>query len=257
MKALGENTTVLVTRPADRAEPLCRLLVGAGFIPVRQPALVIEALNPDAATLADARSADWWVFVSPAAVNHGRRLGLSLADYDNVAIGETTAAVLREAGASRVYAPDSGGYTSEELLAGWLAQVRAGQRVVIVRGQGGREAVASALRERGATVNYLEVYRRVPAAPDREAVTRWLGGHRRFITVTSVEGWTSLQQILSPWPDALRQCHGCVTISERISECVRQDGFDADVVTSDGPTDNDLYQGIMALHRRTTRAERP
>jgi len=58
------------------------------------------------------------------------------------------------------------GANSEALLAmPELAQVN-GQRFLIIRGQGGREELANVLRSRGASVDYLDVYKRVMPSID-------------------------------------------------------------------------------------------
>jgi uroporphyrinogen-III synthase len=56
-------------------------------------------------------------------------------------------------------APDSH-FTSEGLLAHSELQVIKGKTILIVRGKGGREKLRNGLLERGAEVDYLEVYQR-------------------------------------------------------------------------------------------------
>jgi len=61
----------------------------------------------------------------------------------------------------------SAGATSEALLARSELQSVRSETVLILRGVGGRETLASVLRERGATVDYAECYRR--SAPQLDA----------------------------------------------------------------------------------------
>ena len=92
------------------------------------------------------------------------------------------------------------GFDSEQLLATPELQDVAGKVVRIIRGNGGRELLASTLRERGATVEYLEVYERVlPDYEDSELagiVDRWRNGEIDVVTIMSVETLVNLITIL-------------------------------------------------------------
>jgi uroporphyrinogen-III synthase len=113
--------------------------------------------------------AAWAVFVSVNAVAHGlvavRRRGAWPAGIRTAAVGNATARALEEAGLGPVLRP-TGTEDSEGLLAasGWGDLT--GRRVVIFRGQGGRETLATGLRSAGALVSYAEVYRRAAPAAD-------------------------------------------------------------------------------------------
>jgi uroporphyrinogen-III synthase len=81
------------------------------------------------------------------------------------ALGQGTARVLHEAGFSQVLAPSEGA-DSEALLALSELQQLAGQHILLVRGEGGRELLAKTLGERGALVEHAVVYRRLTLPPD-------------------------------------------------------------------------------------------
>jgi len=109
------------------------------------------------------------IFISPNAVRMGMpdilKHGGLPAGARVAAIGPGTAAALKRSGVRNIISPQQG-FDSEALL-GELSNVQlAGDRVLIVRGQGGREYLSEALRSRGAMVEYLECYRRV--RPDRD-----------------------------------------------------------------------------------------
>jgi uroporphyrinogen-III synthase len=72
---------------------------------------------------------------------------------------------LKKSGVGNIISPQEG-FDSEALVGELAAMPLTGSRVLIVRGQGGREFLADALRSRGAAVEYLECYRR--AKPDRD-----------------------------------------------------------------------------------------
>jgi uroporphyrinogen-III synthase len=69
----------------------------------------------------------------------------------------------------------------------------AGQRVVIFRGDGGRELLGDTLTARGARVDYVECYRRArPQADARPLLDAWDGNALHAVTITSSEGMRNL-----------------------------------------------------------------
>ena len=163
---------VLVTRPAHQAEPFCRRLEDAGAHVTRFPVIEIQPLDDPGASpaitglLADASLA---IFISRNAVEHGIKPLLAADRWPPQitvgAVGRSTGKALADLGHPPDLVPATG-FNSEALLALPQLQRLQGSRVVIFRGEGGRETLAQALRARGATVSYAEVYRRVMPARD-------------------------------------------------------------------------------------------
>ena len=90
-------------------------------------------------------------------------------------VGGASVRALERFGITGVVAPQ-GRYDSESLLdLPALAAVN-GRRVVIFRGEGGRELLGETLRARGAVVEYAECYRRVRPELDRGAPAAGLVG---------------------------------------------------------------------------------
>lgn len=181
MKALLSGQVILVTRPVDQCTRLAQLIRAAGGEPVLFPALKVEPL-PEAtfpSALGGLEQVDLMVFVSPSAVRvalpgilqHG-----GITQRTQVAaVGPGTAAELKRNGVEDIIAPKQG-FDSEALLDEFSSMDFAGARVLIVRGQGGREILAQGLRARGATIGYLECYRGVK--PERDM--RELAGRDRI-----------------------------------------------------------------------------
>ncbi len=167
MNAIG----VLVTRPSHQAMPLARLIEAAGGEPVLFPAMQIEptAHSALATLVAPLDQFDLVVFVSANAVRLGlpylRKLGGIETGATCAAVGPGTLAELKKAGVQDIICPEHG-FNSEALLERLSVLRPAPKRALIVRGQGGRETLADALRARGTVVEYLECYRRVK--PDLE-----------------------------------------------------------------------------------------
>jgi uroporphyrinogen-III synthase len=194
---------VLVTRPVHQAGNLARIIAEAGGEAVRFPALAIEA-PADLARVKDVltrlRSFDLAVFVSPNAVDHGfALLGTTWPPSVPVAaMGEGSAAALRRQGITAVIVPSLGADSESLLATPQLKNVR-GKRVLILRGEGGRELLAEELQRRGARVTYAECYRRVQPRIDPAAlIARWEQGGLHAVTVMSGATLDNLWAMLGP-----------------------------------------------------------
>lgn len=187
---------ILVTRPARQAGGFAAKLAALGARPVVFPAIAILP-PPDPAPLARVHAAldecDIAVFVSANAVEYGvpdpRRWPSTLVPF---APGPGTAEALAAVGIAGARIPTTT-LDSEGLLAlPELADV-AGKRIVIFRGDGGREHLGDALAARGARVDYVTCYRR--AAPQLGAaglVEAFRDGRIDAVTITASEGLDNL-----------------------------------------------------------------
>ena len=226
---------VLVTRPAHQAEPLCRLIEQRGGIPIRCPALRIAEPHdwtPALAIFDRWADYDLAIFTSANAVErampHIRQRGGFPPRLPMAAIGKATAQALARYGIADALQPESG-FNSEALLALPRLQAVAGQTVVIVRGEGGRELLAATLTARSATVVCAEVYRREPpAAADLRAVQdRWQCGEIGAVVIASSETLSNLFDMLdSAGQDALRQTP-LIVVSPRIRQVALELGCHA------------------------------
>jgi uroporphyrinogen-III synthase len=241
------GVAVLVTRPAAQARGLCQRIAAAGGEPIPWPAVDIVPLSASAAVehaLEDEDAPDWAVFVSANAVRHGLSRvppGIPLA-----AIGPATAAALAAAG--RTATLTAARADSEGLLADPALARVAGLHFVIVRGVGGREALAEGLRARGARVGYEEVYRRArPAArpADRRAlIDRWRAGGVQVYTATSVEILSNLHDMLGAEGAPLLADTPLVTASARVVKQAERRGHRSARLLASRPDDDALTEAI-------------
>jgi uroporphyrinogen-III synthase len=242
---------VLVTRPAHQAENLSRLIEEGGAVAIRFPTLAIAALD-DSRTiqnkLANTGSFQWIVFISANAVT----MHCNYLDSDKIkhfkpariaAIGKATAQALAMAGLPVDLVPESG-YDSEALLAMPQMQQIEGQRCLIVRGKGGREELAATLRGRGATVEYLDVYKRVIPDTDSEQVSLELAQNKLdVITVTSGEALQNLLIMLEEKHHQRLIELPLVVVSNRIGQIAAGIGFKRIAVTN-SPSDAAILETV-------------
>lgn len=224
---------VLNPRPSRQAQPLSEALRGIGHDVIELPLLAVERLALDAAARAQILALDRYdgvIFVSANAARYGVA---AVSDYwpqwpsplPCVAVGVATAAVL-EAEGLRVHIAAQ--EDSEGMLALPILQEVAGQRWLICRGEDGRELLPSTLRERGAEVETLALYKRF--LPDTARV-EWLDCFPRpdVVLLSSAMIWRHWQQItgseaIAPW---------LVTVSSRLADTVRAAGAKR-VICADG-----------------------
>lgn len=252
-----EGLGILVTRPEPQAGPLARRLGELGARVYRLPAIELKPREDRAAQRASLGPLDrfhWIVFVSANAVRFGAPLLAERRDLKLAAVGPATAAALNHAG-FRVALVPTHGYDSEALLASTeLAHVE-GQRILIVRGGGGREHLADELRGRGADVSYVEVYDRHQAQPVPGAVqaveAEWRGGLIDIVTATSPELLRALYEILSPDGRQLLARTALLTGGARIAATARQIGLTGPLVVAAEPDDEGLVDALLKWRRHT------
>jgi len=201
---------LLLTRPEADCAALAQTLAAAGIASSSLPLLAIEPLPRSDAhirQLAALAGCQAIIVVSkPAARLLLERLheaGIQAPPRGWFSVGEATAAVLQAAGLQVTY--PALGDDSEALLAlPALRQAIAGARaqVMIVRGVGGRELLAERLAEQGASVDYLELYRRcLPGYPSGTLVRRIQAERLNGLVVSSGQGLEHLQQMAgADWP---------------------------------------------------------
>ena len=176
-KAAGPlaDVSILVTRPVMPASRTATRLASLGATPLVFPTTIIERpadvapLNNALAKIGDYYAA---IFVSPSAAE------MTLAPLGSIpkklpdtlhvfAPGPGTAEELSIRGVANVEMPETS-FDSEGLLALPLLQASAiqGKRIVIFRGNDGRELLCEALVKRGAAVDAITAYhRRAPNTP--------------------------------------------------------------------------------------------
>ena len=192
---------VLVTRPRRQAAELIEAISARGGSAIGFP--VIEILPRDRhAVVSDAdelHDPDIAIFVSSNAVHHGLDFSASAR---TAVVGPATAAALESTGRN-VDIASADGYDSEHLLDQAALQEVSGKHVRIIRGVGGRELLADTLRDRGAVVDYLEVYERMApnyaAEQIAELEQQWRAGAVNVVTVMSVESLANLVSLLPEW----------------------------------------------------------
>jgi uroporphyrinogen-III synthase len=243
---------VLVTRPAGQSGELISAIESAGGRSIVFPVIEIAPRSPQeiASDLAGLSDPDIAIFVSRNAVEHG--LAWS-GEGAIAAVGPATAYAI-EAAARIVDIRPAGGFDSESLLAEPALKDVRGKTIRIIRGNGGRELLATTQRERGAHVDYLEVYTRgVPEYSQAEiaaVVAQLEAGEIEVVIVMSVESFRNLLALL---PES---CHRALAKTRLVTPAARvikevTDRLPGCAATlADGPGADEIVRAVatLALH---------
>ncbi|MFT4067890.1 fused uroporphyrinogen-III synthase HemD/membrane protein HemX [Paraburkholderia sp.] len=262
--------TVVITRPAGQSGELVEQLEAAGLATLDFPLIDIAPVLDDAPlrnALASLERYALVVFVSPNAVDHA--FARSEAIWPHAlpigVVGPGSVRALARHGVRapehRVISPSSGAddestsFDSEGLFAALDASLGAaaleGKRVLIVRGDGGREWLADRLREAGAEVETVAAYRRIVPEPSIGAWARvheLLAGEPHAWLLTSSEGVRNLHELAQEHltADELTQLKHAILVAPhpRIAQTARALGFDR--ITVSGAGDERIVRALVA-----------
>lgn len=244
---------VLVTRPEHQADELVKAIGHAGGEAIRFPVIDIEPQeSADVLRILESLpQPDITIFISTNAVAYG----LPYLDGDETtvaAIGPTTKAAIESSGRQVDIVPTQG-FDSEHLLQEAALQNVSGKNIRIIRGEGGRELLADALRERGATVDYLAVYRRATRIYSPSLLSglehRWRGGQVNCVIAMSVDTLGKILEILPGGCRELLSNTPLVTPSARVIQTASDRIPEAKVFLAESPKTDDMVRALIACRR--------
>jgi uroporphyrinogen-III synthase len=254
-----QGCNVVVTRPAAQAQGLSALINNAGGNAILFPVLKITE-NDDKSALdrfiSEISDYAILIFISPNAVKFG--LGYILQHHqipDSVKIacvGKGSAVIAKNLLqrdidiVPKAFDGQSGGYNSESLLT--LAELQSvkDKKIVILRGNGGRELLADTLRERGALVSYINTYTR--SIPDDDNIEQRLNvltkhfetNEALCVTITSGESLHNFVSLLgkhaAEWLNKIQ----LIVINTRLVTIARQLGFKENPLIAKNASDQAL-----------------
>ena len=232
---------VLVTRTRDQASVLSGLLARQGARPVELPTIVIQPLEELSAldtALGRLGEYHWVLFTSTNTVallfQRLEVLGRDARAFGGAqvcAIGPGTAAALEAHGLRADYVPEES--VSESVVTGLLPRLTAARsRVLLPRVAAGREVLSQGLRDAGAQVEEVPIYRAVTPPDAERRVRAILQEGLDVATFTSSSTVRNLVELLGGDPAPLRDvtvaCIGPVT-----AETARELGLQVDVVATE------------------------
>lgn len=242
-------TTVVLTRPQADSERLSEALQNEGFQTRVMPIITIEAIPTAEQAPAPTVSDDaLCIFISANAVRFGLpQLGSALArdsDLTVIAVGNKTRDTLVAEG---IQAQVPVRADSEGLLAMPALSAPDSRDVVIVKGEGGRELLASELTGRGARVTEWACYRRCWPEVDVSGLIEISAG--LIFQASSGEMVSRLSELLAGGGQADLFQSSIIVPSDRVARLATEIGW-GQVIRAEDASDDAF---IRALKQHTAR----
>lgn len=246
---------VLVTRPAHLQQGATDLLTAAGYDCIALPLLRISPIDIESTEAGYVRNRildlDRYakvIFIS----RNAARIGADLIDQywpqlplgiEWIAIGQGTADELSQAGIDALV---NQGVDSEALLDAPQLQDLSDQRILLVKGVGGRDLLRKTLESRGANVDEIEIYRRTPYDYTDTELQECIRAQLDAILLTSGEALDVLEQL------NLKQRHSLMLLvpSERIAQQARGLGY-TNIQISNGASDSAMLDALESRYKQS------
>jgi uroporphyrinogen-III synthase len=243
---LVQDCRILITRPEPENALSCERICDHGWSAVALPMLEISPIKDskqrDAirSQVFNIDTFDYVIFVSKNAA----RLACDWLDacwpmlpvgIHWIGIGQGTTQALQDEGIPALSNP---GHTTEALL-DWLKPAKmTNQKILIVRGLGGRPELGKKLEERGAKISYLSLYER--KKPDYSAQTFFMLPDINLIWVTSGESLDNLSEYVTQHKPEWKTLP-ILTPSIRVNQQAKEMGW-INASCANGADDNSLIK---------------
>lgn len=245
------GVNVLVTRPADQAGHLCALIENDGGKAIRYPVIEILPVSdqPSLNTIIEQLdSYDLGIFISANAVNYALLAVRAKREFPQnlclATIGDATRKALEKENLKASIYPTQK-FDSEALLALPQMQQIEGKRIIIFRGKGGRELLKKSLQERGAHVDYAELYQRtMPDYHSNDLNLCWDQNAVDIVTVTSNQALDNLFTIAGKAGRDKLVKTPLVVISQRMVQHATEKGIQAEIMVAERVNDESVLDTL-------------
>jgi uroporphyrinogen III methyltransferase/synthase len=241
---------IVVTRATQQAAILSGKLREVGADVIEMPATQIERLDLDPLRGAIDSISDyqWLVFTSQNAVaifweqllGRGKD-SRALAGLKIAAVGPATAGALLEHGIAVDVIPQR--FVAEELLE--MLRDRddvAGSEALYVTAEGARDLLPAGLREMGATVTILDIYRSIPDGLGAETLARAIEAGR--VDLATFTSGSAVRGYIEAVGDELALKVPAASIGPQTSEALREAGIEVKVEAEESTIDG-LVAAVM------------
>ena len=252
---LLQALSVLVTRPQGQADTLIAAIKAAGGKASHCAVIdIVELTAQDQLQQCKQHimALDEFqhvIFISGNAVNFGMEWIAQYwpqlpVDIHWYGIGKKTVAQLIESGVPCKPYELEGAMNSEALLEHKSLQQLAQQKVLIIRGVGGRDYLAEQLTQRGAQISYAECYHRVEPSLASGELTGLI--EQQAINTVCLNSGESVTNFYRLMGDTKINTLTAVVPGDRVAAIAQQLGFNR-VATAENASDQSMLEALKSL----------
>lgn len=250
---LLQDFNILVTRPEPDASRLAKKLQQAGARTYLYSVLKIVPLFPkDQLNTVLKQEDSIFIFVSKHAVASIFQIIKALPETSQVlAIGPGTAQELTKYHIKAII-PSCKNYSTESLLNLTLLNHVKDRNVTIFSGEDGRTVLQETLKQRGANVAVVPVYRRVHQTENNLSLSDWQENRINIIITTSIDSLKALIALLTPEQQLWLKQQKLVVISARMADFAKKLGFlNHQLIIAANATDQEIIDAIIHYKKCT------
>lgn len=237
---------IVITRPSKQAESLARNIKKAGGCPFVFPLIEITPLDDEQTSkkLETIKDYDIVIFISINAVEQCIQLlgSEALKTKTLVSTGKRTANALAKHDLKVKYCPDKY-FNSEALLAiEAFAEESKSKKIAIIRGASGRDYLKNGLIDLGASVDYIDVYKRhCPQKNLHELKSLWQNRKLSIVLLTSASSTASFFALANNeiWINEITILIGSSRMQHEIPE-----RFKGKILVAEDPSDDTLLKKL-------------
>jgi len=251
-----QGVHILITRPAEQSKTLESILSNHGAKVSLFPTIKITANtnleDHEDPSIKSLSNSDVIIFASANAVRFAAPIIVTKKLHSKscvfAAIGDATEKKMKEFGLKSCIRPKSN-FNSENLLTLPFFKDVGNKKIVIVRGNSGRELLAQILKSRGAHIQYLEAYKREIPKDVCFNIKKYSNPKLDLITITSVEILNNLVQMADK--KSLTEIKRILLAvgNKRIGEECKNQGFEQKHIIAKNPSDEDMLEAILDRYK--------
>ncbi len=235
---------VLITRASHQAQGFIDACKDLGYNTTHLPCIEISAID-NTPSLDAIDTADLVLLTSVNAIDYAHQLRRLPWPAKTTGIGNVSTAWLAKLGQQQIQQAEPP-FTSE----GFVDHLKQSdvKKLVVIKGDGGRNVIQSACIELGIECTTIEVYKRILPHHHSDDVNALLTSN--LPTVICATSNEVLQNLLKLVPDALQPqllSLPLIVNSERSLSLARELGFTNDVLVADPPGDKGQLQALQQI----------
>ena len=244
----------MITRPAHQAEKLTQGIKAAGGEPFLFPTLEIipsELSEENKKKIQHIKQYDIIIFISPNAVDFGLKQIQAFTELPEsillATIGKGSAKALQQRLGKKPDVVPNENFNSEGLLVTTAMHDVDKKRILIIRGHGGREHLKNTLQQRGALVEYLNVYKRIKPETNTTELEQYLQNNQiAAIVITSAESLKNLLELTPAKVVPLLLQVPLLLINQRLVDVAKEAKFNSTLFIANKASDDAIIESLKS-----------